>query len=166
MFDISKLDDLIYKSGSRYVLELLKNELTEEICIKCVKNHGYTIRFVPEEFQTDEICEIALNQNVRNILWIKNPSEYIIDFVNRRIDVNKEMFKLDSLFLVKSCKDYNSILEYFKSYPGAFKYVNKKFHTKELCIDAIKYNPDYIKYIEPTNPSFQELQNLYDLLTV
>lgn len=58
------------------------HQKTYDLCLKCVKEDGEALQFVPKKFRTDEICIEALKQNIKAFEYIKNPSEQVLNFYN------------------------------------------------------------------------------------
>lgn len=50
-------------------------KLTDEICMKVVKNYGYMLDYVVK--QTDEICMAAVKQYGRALYYVKNKTPEI-----------------------------------------------------------------------------------------
>jgi hypothetical protein len=58
-----------------------KQFLTEELCEKTIKQNAFHLSFVPEHFQI-KLQKYALQQDIDNFKYIKNPSQEIIDLHN------------------------------------------------------------------------------------
>jgi hypothetical protein len=49
-----------------------KSDLTPERCMSAVRNNGWSLAYVPEEMQTPDIIEAAINQTEWAIVFVKN----------------------------------------------------------------------------------------------
>ena len=99
----------------KYVPEEMK---TEEMCLEAVKQDGYMIQFVPEEMITDDLCLIAVKQY-----------GYMIQFV-------PEEMKTEDLCLIAAKRNGH-----------ALKYIPDKMKTYELCLIAVKQDGYTLEFI-------------------
>ena len=62
-----------------YSLKYVKNEFkTPEVCLIAVKNDGFALQFVPEELRTDEVCLAAVTRDGRALQYVKKKTPAII----------------------------------------------------------------------------------------
>ena len=94
--------------------------ITKDVCLRIVKNSGYAIQYVPEEFKDDiDIILRALKSNGEAL-------QYIPLYKQTQEMVN-----------VAVGQNYDTI-----------RHSNKEFRTKEIFIDACSSNSCYIKYFD------------------
>lgn len=51
-----------------------------EVCLQAVAKVGWEMMYVPEEHQTDELCEVAIKQYANSFEYVEKPSEHIKRF--------------------------------------------------------------------------------------
>jgi hypothetical protein len=91
---------------------------TKELYELAVQNNGLAIMFVPEKYRTKELCKMAIKKNIYAIEWI--PEEY----------QTKELYEL-------------AVQQNGK----ALSHVPDEFKTKELCKLAVKQNGNNLRFV-------------------
>lgn len=65
---------------------LLENlEKTQQLCNIAVKQNGAALQFVPKEFQTIDMCVLALEQDKSNIQYVLNNKEFFEAFLKSKM---------------------------------------------------------------------------------
>jgi hypothetical protein len=54
-----------------------------------VIENGLSMKYVPEEFQTEEICQFAIFQNIYSINFIINLSDFLLEFIYDKYGIDK-----------------------------------------------------------------------------
>ena len=108
-------------SGFSYVHEQFQ---TEELCLIAVKRDSNNFRYILPKFQTEEICLIAVQHNRKNFQYV------LPQFQTKKI----------CLIAVQSISIEN------------LQYILPQYQTEEICLIAIKNNPFNIKYV--SNPTY------------
>jgi hypothetical protein len=140
-------------------LEFVINQ-TYDICLEAVKNNGDAIEFVNDEYLTDELIDIA----IENIIFFghKKLKKMSHDKIEKLIDRNIEAIQYfddltEDLYikcvrihhnsLVYNIKQtHNICLEAVKTNGLMLFYVKDK--TRDICIEAIKQNIESIYYVD------------------
>ena len=130
-----------------FVIEYIDNP-TEEICLTAVKNYGRSIKYIKNP--SKEVCLEAIKQDSSAIEFIKNPTEemcleavkqkgYSIKYIskkNQTYDIIQAFFN----YYLNKTGDYN----YKESY---YKYLNKRFITKDQALIMIQDYPENINLV-------------------
>lgn len=133
-------------------------EKSYALCLYAVKLNGLALQFVPEYFQSDEICIEALRENPRAFKYCKCRSENVLRYAVRRYWKNiKRMTKAeqtpDICYYVISIE--NKALKYIiePTYEmcfrviharGMLKYVPLHMRDRALCLFAVTTHPNNI----------------------
>ena len=130
-----------------FVIEYIDNP-TEEICLTAVKNYGRSIKYIKNP--SKEVCLEAIKQDSSAIEFINNPTEemclkavkqkgYSIKYIskkNQSFDIVQAFFN----YYLNKTGDYN----YKESY---YKYLNKRFITKDQALIMIQDDPENINLV-------------------
>ena len=121
---------------------LLKPEEYYDLCLQSVTENGWNMRYVPQQVQTQELCDAA----IKSICWA--------------IQFCKEKFKTpDNCFssikrngqciehVPKEFIDEKMCLAAVQSRYPCLNLIPKEFITKEIFEDAVKANGENIRYV-------------------
>jgi len=67
------------RNGCIDIRDIPISDITEELCLKAVKQFGHNLFNVPNQFRTKEICMEAIRRNSDSIIYIDNPTQEMID---------------------------------------------------------------------------------------
>lgn len=93
------------------------DDKTQELCDIACATTSKAIQFVPEKFQTEELCRKVVKDNGINLSRVTNK------------DIKKKLYR-------------DAVL----SNPYALQYIDKKHRTLELCKLAVKLSPNTLYY--------------------
>lgn len=163
-------------------VEFNPNLLTElknpsyKTCELAVGLNGEMIDHVPERHFTDEICWISLKDNPKNIRFMADPTEEMIEYI---IENDPESLKFvdymsDRLMVVASKKkpdiwvqfedvSYESIFLTLWDVPECFQYMDQK--NEDFVALACIINPNIVKYIKDKEVK-QDVQKELDRLLI
>lgn len=75
----------------RTLVEEKKHFLTLSICKESILENGLNLEYVPEKMQTTELCELAINNDIKSIEYVKNPSmEIYLKAVSKDLRLRKK----------------------------------------------------------------------------
>lgn len=141
--------------------------ITPEICLVSVLNGG-ELEIVPEEFKTPEMCLAALT---RDCNWT---CQFVPESFLQNLEFCRSVVQLDSwsstdvyvqwtpTLYIAAILQHSFSLEYIpdeaKRRPECYisavqqdgfplRYVPNEFRTQELCLDAVKTNPQAFRYV-------------------
>ncbi len=123
-------------------------EQTYKICKEALKTNSKAIRYVKSEFQTKELCLLAIrNQNYLSGLLYKPVIAYIKQ-KNLNEEICLESLRQDpmSIKYIKN-KTKRICLEIVEKYPYLIEYVDQTFLSEEMIMNILKEAPIYIRYI-------------------
>lgn len=150
-----------------FVIKFIDNP-TEEMCLEAVKQNGYSIIYIDNP--TKEIYMEAIKQNSHSIEYIKNPSkelcliavkqdgcsiesinnpteEMCLEAVKQNGEAIEYIFGNNQSFdIVQAFFDYNWSKSKFNR-QDYYKYLSKKFITKEQAIIMIQDDPENINLV-------------------
>jgi len=143
------------------VFQLLDNdEKTLEICTLAIKRNINNLRFVPEEFKTNDFLIYAISCNHNALGVIDDPSEELclaamdkdpnsIFLINNKTEkIMLKAVKLKGLYKHKDMPQfYTAVLEYVRENGNSLQYIKKELKTFELCKVSILNSPFAMKYV-------------------
>lgn len=121
--------DLILK----YPLALKYLNLSYEDKLKAVSQNGICLKYIDD--QTHELCMTAVKKNGMALRYVKNKTEDIC---------MKAMKKCAFAFKFVENISEKMIYEIVKYNYRILEYIDKKYHTEELCLNAIQDYPNAI----------------------
>jgi len=126
-----------------WLLEFIPEEFrTKELCCDAIKDCGLMLRYVPVKFRTKELCIEAVAQ-----------AGYSLGFVPEKFKTQKlclHAVKRNGKaleFVPEKFKTKELCTEAVKREGDALEFVPEKFKTKELCTEAIKHIGYALKYV-------------------
>jgi len=143
-------------------IKLVKN-LTMEICIEAIKKNWRCMEFIPEKFQTLELCKILFENDcyLRGFKYIKNKTDEILTEAVRVLpsvlktikNPTYEMYKVAvnsmrgvGLQFIPISKQTDELCKLsVKNKPLSLQYVKNK--TLEICKLAVETNGDALEFV-------------------
>ncbi len=110
--------DKINKNGPDYLNKYKPENITYNMCLAAVKNYGSALRYVPEEYRSEEIYAVAC-RNDGEMLWI----------------------------VPTSLRSHELCLDAVSSKGEALRYVPEHLKTEDICFAALRKDIDAIKYV-------------------
>ena len=105
--------DILMHPDSGYVLKYVKKQ-TYDICKSAVQQNGRALKYVEEEFKTDELCTIAVQQNYRALKYVTNQTSKIciIAVQQNRYAFNyvKQQFRTHEIRNLASKNNHNDLI--------------------------------------------------------
>ncbi len=126
-----------YWYSLRYIPDEFK---TYELCKYAVENQGLALEYVPKWFVTQEICDIAVKENGIALAYV--PEKYM----------TKEMVKIafdNCASMQKRVKRYMMTIDEMDADDHLLKYVPDRFIDKDICLKALVYCASNAQYIPP-----------------
>ena len=125
--------DSIVKNGGCHLKNFKPENITYQMCLTAVSDTGSAICYVPEQYRTEEIYQIA-SQSFGDILRII-PQEYLtpeictnaVKAMGTALTYVPDAYKTSDLCFLAVCKD-----------PQAFQYVPTNMLTPEFCARVVK----------------------------
>ncbi len=118
----------LHPQANKYIKnkEFIKNfKITPELYLQYVIIEPSYIMYIPEEFKTDQICQICISNSLRYLMYANNNI--------------KLKYKVDNL-------TYETYLNAVKKDGLLLEYVPKEFKNDEILFEAIKNNVEAIKF--------------------
>ena len=125
--------DSIKKNGGCHLKNFKPENITYQMCLTAVSDSGSAIYYLPEQYRTKEIYQIA-SQSYGEVLRII-PQEYLtpeictnaVKAMGTALAYVPDSFKTSDLCFLAVCKD-----------PQAFQYVPNNILTPEFCARVVK----------------------------
>jgi hypothetical protein len=124
---------------STFTFHMITNR-TEEIILKAVKkNHNY-LRYLNPNEQTEIVCIEAVRNDGCLLQYVNNQTHNICI---EAIKNNERAFRYVHDITYEICLEAAKAMDL----PDLFEIVPDKYQTKELCMNALKYNGKILQYI-------------------
>jgi hypothetical protein len=121
---------------------LLIKEQYYELCLESIVQHGWNIKYVSKEFQTQELADIACESScwaIKHVLDEFKTYENCIKSVER----NGETIQ----FVPRGLIDEKMCIAALTSKYKCLEYIPKEFITQELCTLAVKSDGENIQHV-------------------
>lgn len=142
-------------------IQFIPNEYkTPELCNIAIINYGSSLNFIPKKLITKELCEVAVSNYGYALQYV--PNKFKTPEICK-ISLTKWGSALE--FVPEDLKTYELCEFAVKHYGGALEFVPKKILNLDMCMAAIKINyPSALEYIEKWVPEEyqEELVNIYN----
>lgn len=154
-----------------------------DFCNNSVKQYGWLLKYVKEEFQTKELCEIAVLHGGNGLEYVcdKFHTEELYKLALKKagcaLQYVKKNLKTEELCLIAVKQYWWAIIhidEHLQTEEickialdktaATFKYICERCQTEEICKMAIKNDP-YIVYHIHKNKLTENLCNFYSEIT-
>jgi ferritin-like protein len=117
---------------------------TPEVCLAAVKNYKGTIKYIPSEKQTLEICKMVVEDKYHaKFICPKKFEEYFPKNYVKLVETDKCKF----CGVPEKFQTQEVCLAAVKQNGVSIEYVPEKIITKKLCLVAAKQNGYAIRYI-------------------
>jgi len=128
-----------------FIRKLEKDQITQTICNKVIEKKGKLLYAIPEKFQTKEIINIALKENLKNFIFVVNQTEEMV------LDVLKKDIFLFKYINRKFLENEEFVLKIIDIDKRIFMSLPKKYHTQKIREKAIELYPQSYEYIDIKN---------------
>ena len=118
----------------------LKNKTLSD-CLNAVRKDGACLKYVPEVFQTFEVCKTAIEHDGQFLMYVINQTEELCLIA---VQSNRTC----SLQYVKN-QTYAICLKAIQTSGWSLKWVDKKILDYNLCLTAVKKNHNALQYVPP-----------------
>jgi len=122
-----------------------KKFITPEICLAAVQRHGNALAHVPEEFITPEICLAAVTNSgfaLFYVPWKLQTTEMCLIALKEGEDIKGAIF----YYMSPECITPGMYVVFVNKRGANLKIVPNEFKTPEVCLAAIRQNPDAEQY--------------------
>ena len=133
----------------------------KEFCELAVKNLGYALSYIPQEFKSRELCLDACKKCVSALYDVP---EQFLDY-NFYFEVCKENGKALKI-VPENYRDYKMCLEAFKNESDSICYFDEKYLNEKICLEIIERNPRLITLKLYDIDKFIHYQHLYRTMTM
>jgi hypothetical protein len=136
-----------------------------------VVENGLAMKYVPEEFQTEEICQFAIFQNIYSINFIVNLSDFLLEFIYDKYGIDKcyelNNPKINEYIEIKQ-KELNDKINNIDEVTVKFEESEKNGIKRQNEEQSKKDKLDYLqrlvkaktKFIERHTPKLDKLNNI------
>jgi hypothetical protein len=168
VFSFDMIDDMDHETYALFIqcngenIKYIKNK-TYELCIESVKQNGDALKYIDEQYQTEELCLISVKSNGKNIRYVKNKThDLCIEAVKNNgmsLKYIDEQFQTEEI-CINAVKHNGIYLKYvinktydiceiaIKNNGNALNYVHDQYKNEDLCMEALKKNELIFQYIK------------------
>lgn len=128
------------KKSAYSILSIPDEHITEELSMLAVSVNGLVLKYVKDEYKTDDVCNSAIMQNGNAIEFVPNPTDEQYKVAIEVTPYAIQFMKKPSLELcISAIKKDMSVLKYINNPP------------EELYLEVVKLDGTAIKYMDTFN---------------
>ncbi len=122
----------------KYIAECVPDLITYYLCVIAVRNSVYSFSYIPDEFVTEELCEILLS--IRGDLITLIPSHITITERLCKIAITNNGYAIDSIPRHLITNELCEIaIRYYKNDGSIISLLPAEFITEDMCKFSLKY---------------------------